>query len=405
MLSKVRPAHIVILAVVVFAIWALVIRPATEREFTIYFAEATKLHPGDKVTVLDVQVGRVVSVEPEADQVRVRVAVDRGQPLPADVRATIVAPTLISVRHVELWPAYDGGPELSEGEAIPLSRTAVPVEWHEVQTQISRFATALGPDGLNEDGALGDLISSAAANLDGQGDQLALTLESMAEALQVLSDNRGELFATVRNLDVFVQALESSDETIRLFNEQLATVSGQLATDGDVLFEAVTTLSAALDDVRAFVDDNDESVLRTLENLQPFTRELTGHRQRLADILQSAPTAMSNYYNIYYPDARAMTGTFVAQNFDSPATFICSSLYELGGTPSECQALLQPIADFLDIPVSPIGINPLPRDGGSGADDFSGAPNTSSTTARIAPQSSGAEPLDVLGSIMLGLVP
>lgn len=399
-LRRIRPTPVVILILVLTVASVVFMRPAAEREYTLYFSDATKLHPGDKVSVLDVEVGRVLSVDPEIDRVRVRIAVDADQPLPADVRATIVTPTLISVRHIELSPVYDGGAVLSEDEAIPVSRTAAPVEWHEVQTQISRLASALGPDGANSDGALGDLLTSAAANLDGEGEQLGRTLASMSEALQTLSDNRGEIFATVRNLDVFVQALESSDETVRLFNEQLATVSSQFAEDGDALSDAVAALGGALEDIESFVTENGESLVSTLDNLQPFTRELVGHRQHLADILQSAPTALSNYYNIYYPDARAMTGTFVAQNLDSPAVFICSSLYSLGGTPSDCEALLEPVAQFLDIPVSPIGINPIQRDGGSGAGDAGDADELVPL-----PEPSGTRDIDRLGRLMLGELP
>ena len=395
-LRNIRVIALVAAIAVAVAAWALV-QGSSTNTFTAYFASATKLNTGDKVTVLDVKVGRVLSVTPQANRVKVRIEVDADQKIPQDVRASIVAPTMVSIRHIELSPVYDGGSALSDGESIPESRTAVPVEWDEVQTQITRLSEALGPNRVNREGALSSLVTSAAANVQGEGEQLGQTLTSMAEALETFSDNRGELFATVRNLDVFVEALASSDQTIRLFNEQLAEVSGQLSSDSDILVAALQKLGKALKDVDTFVKDNRSSSTRTVTDLQKLTRNLANHRQRIADILQSAPTALSNYYNIYYPDGRAMTGTFVGQQLDSPAVFICSSLYSLGGTPSQCEKLLDPIAKYLNIPVSPIGANPLQRNGGSQA----GSPLTPATPSK--PSSSSN--LDLLGGLMLGLAP
>jgi hypothetical protein len=111
-----------------------------------------------------------------------------------------------------------------------------------------------------------------------------------------------------------------------------------------------------------------------------------------------------------------MTGTFVGANLDSPATFICSSLYSLGGTPSDCEAIIAPIAQYLKIPVNPIGITPIERNGGDGASTGAAAPSSvepggtsrlrGSETDKASTSSAGkADTLDLVGSLMLGLVP
>ena len=412
-----RLAPVFVAALLITGAWLVLVQTTARQVFTVYFADATKLHTGDKITVLDVPVGKVLSVTPERDRVRVRIEVTEDQKIPAGAHATIVAPTMVSVRHVELSPAYGGGPTLADGASSPVSRTASPVEWDTVQREFTRFAKALGPDGANKEGAnrkgaLSDVITSAAANLDGQGRNLGETLVAISDALQALSDHRGDLFATVRNLDVFVKALASSDETIRLFTERLTDVSEQLSDDSDVLVDAIDHLGTALAELNSFLDDNSAATGRTIASLQQFTHNLASHRQHMADILQAAPTALSNYYNTYYPDAPAMTGTFVGANLDSPATFICSSLYSLGGTPSDCEAIIAPIAQYLKIPVNPIGVTPIERNGGDGASTSSagGAPIASAAV----PTPSGQQPaagkaytdtLDLLGSLMLGVAP
>jgi phospholipid/cholesterol/gamma-HCH transport system substrate-binding protein len=173
------------------------------------------------------------------------------------------------------------------------------------------------------------------------------------------------------------------------------------------LVAALDDLGSALTELNGFLDDNTAATGRTVASLQQFTNNLANHRQKMADILQAGPTALSNYYNTYYPDAPAMTGTFVGANFDSPATFICSSLYSLGGTPSDCEKLIMPIAQYLKIPVNPIGITPIERNGGDGASprEEGQAGAAAAPTASTPPPAGRAGSLDLLGSLMLGLAP
>lgn len=61
--------------------------------------------------------------------------VDHGVPIPADVKAVIVAQNLVAARYVQFTPAYrSSGPTMGNGSVIPVERTAVPVEWDEVKT-------------------------------------------------------------------------------------------------------------------------------------------------------------------------------------------------------------------------------------------------------------------------------
>ena len=352
-----------------------VFRASQHQELTAYFTQAKGLHVGDEVRVLDVKVGQVTSIEPLTDNVRVRMQID-GQKIPADARATVVSPNMVTVRHVALSPVYSRGPVMADDATIPMSRTAVPVEWDEMKEQLTRLAAALGPRGANKTGAVGRLLQTSAANLDGRGPDIRRTLVNLSRALTTLSDNRGHLFASVRNLQVFTDALADSDATVREFNEQLASVSGVLAGDRKILVQALRSLGTTLRSVKAFVRDHRGGLTRGVDGLNQATKTFSEHRQALADTLQTAPTALSNYYGIYDPNVPAMTGYFTMAQFQSPAVFICSTLYSLGGTPQQCESAIAPVAKYLDAlgAPSPVGVNPIQRNGRSNSEP---APGTS----------------------------
>ena len=85
-----------------------------------YFTSAVGLYPGDDVRIVGVPVGTVDSIEPRATDVKVTMSVKDGVKVPADAKALIIAPNLVSARFVQLTPAYTGGAAMADGASIGL---------------------------------------------------------------------------------------------------------------------------------------------------------------------------------------------------------------------------------------------------------------------------------------------
>ena len=82
---------------------------------TAYFAEANGLFVGDEIRILGVAVGEVDNIEPQPAGSKVTFSVDKQYSIPADARAAILSPSLVTSRVVQLVPVYSGGPKLSPG--------------------------------------------------------------------------------------------------------------------------------------------------------------------------------------------------------------------------------------------------------------------------------------------------
>lgn len=335
-----------------------------QRTATIHFAKAKGLYVGDDVTILGVKVGKVTAIKPEADRVRVEIEYDAEQRLPADAKAILAAPSVVTVRQVALAPAYTGGPELADGAEIPMSRTAIPVEWDDIKQQVNDLAVALGPRGANADGALDRLLETSAANLDGQGGSINQTVTDLSEAMQTLADNRSDLFGTVRNLQKFVAAIARSDREVVRFNRRLSSVSDLLADNSNDLEVAVNTTTRALVGLNAFLKANRKTLAKSVRDLRPITSMLSDTRQNLADILQLAPHTLSNFYSIYDPINGSITSTMSAANLQSPGVMVCSAIFNFGGTPEDCQQAIAPLAELLTSDPPPVGVSPVENNGG-----------------------------------------
>jgi len=354
-------------------------------DLTLQFSEVAGLYVGDTVSVLDVPVGEVTSIEPHPGHVDVGVAVDDEVPLPADAKAVIVAPSLVSIRHIDLTP-YSGGPKLESNATIPVSRTASPVEWDRIKEQLSRLTEALGPRGANKDGSLNSLLRVSAKNLDGRGGDIHATMEALSTALATLSESGGDLFGTVRNLHVLTTALDESEDEIIGFNERFANVSQSLDTDKDDLVKALDALAALFPELQKFLKDNGDALIQAVSKLRGPAKYIADERQNVADILQVAPGALSNFYNIMDPDIPGPTGTFALVNFSNVAEVICAMSYSMGGTPDQCRNLLEPIAKYLNLGAPPAGLIPILRDGRNNVEP----PPGSASTSRVATPAAAA---------------
>lgn len=266
---------------------------------TAYFGKTVGIYPGSDVRVLGIAVGTVDDVEPQGGDVRVDITVNSGVQIPADAQAVVVAPSLVSDRYVQLVPAYDDGPLMADHAVIPRARTATPVELDDLYASLDQLATALGPGGANKNGALSDVLNTAAANLDGNGQQIADTIRQLAAAASTVADAKGDLFTTVDALQKFTGTLAASDGEIRGVEDKLATVSGYLADDRAALAAALSELTTALTQVQGFVQDNAALLESNVHNLTGITQALVDQRAALAEVLDVAPLGVSGLLNSY----------------------------------------------------------------------------------------------------------
>ncbi|MGI9125634.1 MAG: MlaD family protein, partial [Mycobacterium sp.] len=130
-----------------------------------YFENATALYPGDDVRILGVPVGKVQKVEPQPDGVKISFWFNRKYKVPAEAKAAVLSPMLVTGRAIQLTPAYSGGPTMQNGTVIPRIRTAVPIEWDQTRAQLKRLSELLKPTTPGGVSTMGEFVNSAAANL------------------------------------------------------------------------------------------------------------------------------------------------------------------------------------------------------------------------------------------------
>ncbi len=335
---------------------------------TAFFPTATAIYPGDEVRVSGVKVGTIESIKPEGTQTKMTLKVDRDVPIPADAKAVIVAQNLVAARYVQLTPAYRNGkgPTMKDGAVIPSDRTAVPVEWDEVKTQLMRLSTELGPQAGVSGTSVSRFIDSAANAMGGNGDKLRQTLSQLSGVARVFAEGSGNIVDIIKNLQIFVSALRDSKQQIVMFQNRLASLSSVINDSRSSLDAALTNLSTAIGEVQRFVAGSRNETSEQIQKLADLTQILVDNQMALQNVLHIAPNAIANFNNIYYPNGGSVTGAFALSNFSNPVWFFCGLIGGVANTTAPetaklCAQYLGPALRLLNVNQIPLPINPYLR--------------------------------------------
>jgi len=355
----------ILLSVCLIAGLSLVVRQQTDisRVHVVgYFPNSNGIFAGDEVRVLGVPVGKIDSIEPQPQRVKISFWYDTKYKVPADAKAAILSPSLVTSRAIQLTPAYTGGPLMADNAVIPQSRTAVPVEWDDVRKQLQKLSDALQPTEPGGVSTLGAFVSTAANNLRGQGVQIRDTVIKLSQALSALGDHSRDIFATVNNLSTLVSALRYSADLLKQLNQNFAAVTALLANDPNEVGRAVLDVNDVVGDVQSFVADNRDAIGTTSDNLASITTTLTENLDQIKQMLHVTPTAFANFISIYEPAHGALTGALASTNFSDPISFLCGGIQaaaRLGAAQSSklCVQYLAPILKNRQYNFLPFGFN------------------------------------------------
>ncbi len=331
-----------------------------------YFSQALALYPGDKVQIMGFRVGSIDTIEPAGDKMKVTFHYNNKYKVPANATASVLNPSLVASRTIQLSPAYSGGPVMEDGAVIPLERTQVPVEWDDLRNEVTNIVTQLGPTPEQPKGPFGDIIESFADGLAGKGQQINTTLTSLSQAVTALNDSRGDFFATVKALALFVNALRDSDQQFVALNDDLASFTNKFTNSEQEVANAIQRVDELLSTTSNFVSQNGDVLAHNINNLADVTTAIVqpDPRDGLETALHVLPHFGSGVLNIYEPAHGGLTGVPAIINFANPMQFICSAIQagsRLGYQDSAelCAQYLAPVLDAIKFNFLPFGLTPF----------------------------------------------
>jgi phospholipid/cholesterol/gamma-HCH transport system substrate-binding protein len=100
----------------------------------------------------------------------------------------------------------------------------------------------------------------------------------------------------VDKVEDFTGTLKKNDTTVRRFNDSLAQGADLLADERQDLAAVLRNLNVALVEVRSFVHENRASLSSNIAGLNQISKTLVKRRDALDQILHYAPDALNNLF-------------------------------------------------------------------------------------------------------------
>ena len=214
--------------------------------------------PGSDVKLGGLIVGRVKAISGGEEGVRLDLTMDNKliDGIPKDVEARILPATVFGTTYVDLTGGDIGGGHLRAGDVIKQDTSVPTLELQKALDSIDRLVDALGPAELNT------ALSAVAGALDGRGEQLGQTIQTLNDLLRKVQPKwpliRQDLGLLATNLDTIGRAapdlLDAVDDGLY--------VGAHLVKHKADLTRLLTGGTALVDDADRFLKANDAKLIR-----------------------------------------------------------------------------------------------------------------------------------------------
>jgi phospholipid/cholesterol/gamma-HCH transport system substrate-binding protein len=292
LLAVVLVGAVVLAAGAVLGVRALLSTPTVT--YTANFTEAPGVYVGNHVDVLGIPVGSVTAIAPHTTYVAVTLQVDRGVKIPAKAVAALMAPQLVNDRYIQLTPAYRSGPVLGDGAIIPMNHTALPESVDQIISTLDQLIQALGPNGVNKNGALSRFVHDVARTVGKNGPSFHTTVTALGQALSALSNDGPSITTILDNVGSFTSEAAQNTKEFQTFANDLAGVTSVVAADRADLGTTLSQLQQVMTQVTTFVHNNQAALGPTLQNLETFASEVLTQQQALGEAFTEGGLALQN---------------------------------------------------------------------------------------------------------------
>lgn len=276
----------------VAGVFALAVKPSAGQgsiKVSAMFSKTIGLFPSSRVMVLGVAIGRVESVTPAGNDVKVVMTIDKTRKIPADARATIVPISLISDRYVQLFPPYSSGPAMRTGDVIGTDRTFIPAELDDLLTQLKKLLDALEQGTRGGSPALGVLVSNLSRSLQGVGGDLSVTLAGGGKVAATILSRSADLDQIVVHLSSLISALAQRRADLVDLNTNLAEALGAIADERNSFGGALANIALLTDQLSSLVRDHKAALEQDLVTLSKTTQAIIRRQDSLERTIEWTP--------------------------------------------------------------------------------------------------------------------
>ena len=257
--------------------------------YSVYaiFPDAGGVFTNQEVTYRGLTVGKVGEMSVVRDGVKIELIIEEGIKVPSeDVQARVMFKSAVGEQFVDLLPTTDDAPYLENGSEIPIDQTSIPVSTQALLTTTQAVLEGIPPEALH------NTIESLAQGLAGEGRDIALLLESMADLADLFADRAPEIVGILRNGttvgDAFLRSKEDFANAIR----DLIQVADLLADNRPNIDRLLKGSNLLSDELVAMIRENRKTLNQVIVELAEINDFQADASEDLNELIRKLPQGL-----------------------------------------------------------------------------------------------------------------
>lgn len=257
--------------------------------YSVYaiFTDAGGVFTDQEVTYRGHTVGQVGEMEVVEEGVKIELIVEDDYQIPAeDVGARVMFKSAVGEQFVDILPTVRSEPYLENGDVIPVSNTAIPVSTQALLDTTQSVLEGVPPEDL------AGAINSLAEGLAGNGSDIALMLESLADLSDLFADRAPETIGILRNGtkvgDAFLRSKEDFANAIR----DLIDVADLLADNRPTIERLLVNANILSDELVQLIRENRGPLNKVIQQLADINEFQADAGLEIRELLAQLPRGL-----------------------------------------------------------------------------------------------------------------
>jgi phospholipid/cholesterol/gamma-HCH transport system substrate-binding protein len=246
----------------------------------------TNLQPNSRVRVGDVTVGNVTKVEMQGWHALLTMTLDGDVDLPANATVKLGQTSLFGSLHIELAPPVDEPPngKLHDGSLIPLSAAST---YPSTEQTLAAISMVLNGGGV---GQVQEITAALSTAFDGRAEDLRSLINQLDEYVGHLDDQKNDILAAAESLNNLVGQIAAQkpvvDKALETIPDALKVLSDQRQTIADAVLKLGQFSALAFDSITQTKD----ALVQELKDVAPVLKSLADAGPALTRALDVLPT-------------------------------------------------------------------------------------------------------------------
>jgi phospholipid/cholesterol/gamma-HCH transport system substrate-binding protein len=252
----------------------------------VELADSGGIFSNAEVTYRGVTVGRVGPLTLTATGVQAELDMDPSGPkIPAASRAVVADRSAVGEQYIDLEPANDNGPYLTDGSVIPVSRTSLPIAPQTLLTDLDQLANSVPT------GSLRTVVNQLDAAFSGTGPALHGLLDSAAAFTRSASDHLPQTTGLLADGRTVLDTQQAEASQIISFSTSLNQLAGQLQRSDPVIRQLIGVLPTVAGQVDSVLRTSGSDLGVVLANLLTTARITSSRSKAITQMLVEFPVA------------------------------------------------------------------------------------------------------------------